>query len=38
MKKAKLKVITSEKHYRLSVKAIENLWGAKPGSEARRLG
>ena len=34
MKKAKLKVITSERDYRLSVKAIEDLWDAKPGSEA----
>jgi HTH-type transcriptional regulator/antitoxin HigA len=34
MKKAKLKVITSEKDYRLSVKTIEDLWDAKPGSEA----
>lgn len=34
MKKAKLKVITSEKDYRLALKAIEDLWDAKPGSEA----
>ncbi|MCA2978919.1 MAG: transcriptional regulator [Myxococcaceae bacterium] len=34
MKKAKLKVITSEKSYRLALKAIEELWDAKPGSEA----
>lgn len=34
MKKAKLKVITSEKEHRLALKAIEDLWDAKPGSEA----
>jgi len=34
MKKAKLKVITSEREYRQSVRAIEALWDAKPGSEA----
>lgn len=34
MKKAELKVITSEKSYRLALKAIEELWDAKPGSEA----
>ena len=34
MKKVKLKVITNERDYRLSVKAIESLWDAKPGSEA----
>lgn len=34
MKKAKLKVITSKKDYRLALKAIEELWDAKPGSEA----
>ncbi len=34
MKMPKLKVITSEKDYRRSLKAIEDLWDAKPGSEA----
>lgn len=34
MKKAKLKIITSEKGHRLALKAIEDLWDAKPGSEA----
>ena len=34
MKKAKLKVITSAKDYRLAVKTIEDLWDARPGSEA----
>lgn len=34
MKKAKLKVINSEKEHRLALKAIEDLWDAKPGSEA----
>ena len=35
MKKAKLKlkVITSEKDYRLAVRAIEDLWDARPDSE-----
>jgi HTH-type transcriptional regulator / antitoxin HigA len=34
MKKAKLKVITNEKDYRRALKGIEQLWDAKPGSEA----
>ena len=34
MKKAKLKLITSKKEHRLALKAIEDLWDAKPGSEA----
>jgi len=34
MKKAKIKIITSEKDCRLALKAIEDLWDAKPGSEA----
>ena len=34
MRKAKLKVITTGKNYRLALKAIEDLWEAKPGSEA----
>lgn len=35
--KTKLKVITSEKHYRQALKTIEDLWDAKPGSEQKDL-
>jgi antitoxin component HigA of HigAB toxin-antitoxin module len=34
MNKAKLKLIRSEKEHGLALKAIEDLWDAKPGSEA----
>lgn len=34
MKKTKLKVITKDRDYRLALRAVEDLWDAKPGSEA----
>ncbi len=34
MKKAKLKVISNEKDHRRALETIEQLWDAKPGSEA----
>ena len=34
MKKPKLKVITSDKEHRRALKIIEELWDAKPGTEA----
>ncbi|MBL8917990.1 MAG: transcriptional regulator [Myxococcaceae bacterium] len=34
MKKPKLKVINSQKEYRQALKAVDELWDARPGSEA----
>ncbi len=34
MRKPKLKVINSQKEYQRALKAVEELWDARPGSEA----